>query len=109
MRHVVRARGIRLAWVWGGAVTSCPGGAGAAVGGGGPAWGAFLRRRGSDLHLAALVEAGREEAPARLRAQLRLLLRLMSNPLVNLLLTGRPKAVFRMSRGEAAAYLRSWG
>jgi len=73
-----------------------------------PAWRAFLHRRGSALDLPPLVEAGLEEAPAHLRAQLRLLLRLMSNPLVNLLLTGRPKAVFRMSPGEAAAYLRSW-
>src|SRR3990172_12409051 len=75
---------------------------------GDPARRAFLRRRGSDLNLPPLVEAGLEEAPAHLRAQVRLLLRLMSNPLVNLLLTGRPKVVFRMSPGEAAAYLRSW-
>ncbi len=69
----------------------------------------FLGRRGSDLGLPALIEEGLAEAPEHLRAQLRRLLRVMGNPVANLLLAARPRGVATMSASAAEAYLRSWG
>jgi len=70
---------------------------------------AFLKRRGSDLDLPALIETGLTEAPAHLRAQVRRLLGLMANPTMNAILAGRPRAFAAMSEEEAGAYLRNWG
>lgn len=68
----------------------------------------FLRRRGSDLDLVALIEEGLAEAPQHLRAQFRRLLRIMGNPVTNLVLAARPQGVAEMSASAAEAYLRSW-
>ncbi len=69
----------------------------------------FLRRRGSDLGLPALIEEGLADAPEYLRAPLRRLLRLMGSPAANLVLAARPRGVGAMSAAAAEAYLRSWG
>lgn len=70
--------------------------------------GGFLRRRGSDLGLPALIEEGLAETPPHLRAQLRRLLRIMGSPGANLVLAARPRGVAEMSAAAAEAYLRTW-
>lgn len=70
---------------------------------------AFLSRRGSDLDLPVLIEAGLAETPPHLRAQVRRLLAVMASAPANLLLAARPTAVARMSPQATEAYLRSWG
>src|SRR3972149_3976369 len=94
MRHVVRGRGMRLAWFWRWAVNSCPGCAGETVGGDARARGKVLDRPQAagpypGAAKCSLTESGR---PSR------------ANPP----LPGRPRAFSRMSPGEAAASLRSW-
>lgn len=77
--------------------------------GGHAAHGDLFRRRGSDLHVPALIEEGLADIPRHLQVQVRQLLRIMGNPAANLLLAGRPRAVSAMTPAAAEAYLRSWG
>lgn len=69
----------------------------------------FFLRRGSDLGLVGVIDAGLAETPPHLVTQFRQLLRLMGSPVVNFLLTGRAQSIATMSPAAAEAYLQTWG
>jgi choline dehydrogenase-like flavoprotein len=56
-----------------------------------------------------LIEVGLDETPGHLRTQFRLLLRLLGSPVVNLVLSGRPKTLAAMDDTDAQAHLRALG
>ena len=68
----------------------------------------FFDRTASDLDVPALFAATVAQQPPDLQAQLRRLLRVVENPLLNLVLTGRPVRFSRLDPAARERYLGSW-